>query len=95
MAWIASYKEKFNADPNAYTAIGYAQADLFVMAVRQAGPNLTADNFAEALETLEREPDFLGIPRFKFSKTDHLGSRATRLPQIRNGRWENITDYME
>jgi ABC-type branched-subunit amino acid transport system substrate-binding protein len=95
MAWIASYKQKFNADPNAYTAIGYAQADLFVMAARKAGPNLTADNFAEALETLERAPDFLGSPRFKFSKAEHLGSRATRLAQIRNGRWENITDYME
>ena len=26
MAWIASYKQKFSADPNAYTAIGYAQS---------------------------------------------------------------------
>ena len=95
MAWIASYKQKFSADPNAYTAIGYAQADLFVMAAQKAGPNLTADSFAAALESLTREPDFLGSPRFRFSKTDHLGSRATRLAQIRNGRWENITDYME
>ncbi len=95
MAWIASYKQKFNADPNAYTAIGYAQADLFVMAAQKAGPNLTADSFAAALESLTREPDFLGSPRFKFSNTDHLGSRATRLAQVRNGRWENITDYME
>jgi branched-chain amino acid transport system substrate-binding protein len=94
-AWIAAYKQKFNVDPNAYTAIGYAQADLFVMAARKAGPNLTSDSFAEALETLTREPDFLGSPRFKFSKTDHLGSRATRLAQIRNGRWENITDYID
>jgi len=94
-AWIASYKQKFNADPNAYTAMGYGQADLFVMAARKAGPNLTTDSFAEALESLTREPDFLGSPRFKFSKTDHLGSRATRLAQIRNGRWENITDYMD
>jgi len=94
-AWIAAYKQKFNVDPNAYTAIGYAQADLFVMAARKAGPDLTADKFAEALETLVREADFLGSPRFKFSKSDHLGSRATRLAQIRNGRWENITDYME
>ena len=94
-AWIAAYKQKLNVDPNAYTAIGYAQADLFVMAARKAGPDLTADKFAEALETLVREADFLGSPRFKFSKSDHLGSRATRLAQIRNGRWENITGYME
>ena len=95
MAWIASYKQKFSADPNAYTAIGYAQADLFVMAAQKAGPKLTVESFAEALESLTREPDFLGSPRFTFSKSDHLGSRATRLAQIRNGRWENITDYME
>jgi ABC-type branched-subunit amino acid transport system substrate-binding protein len=95
MAWIAAYKQKFNVEPNAYTAMGYGQADLFVMAARRAGAKLTADSFAEALETLVREPDFLGSPRFQFSKSDHLGSRATRLAQIRNGRWENITDYME
>jgi branched-chain amino acid transport system substrate-binding protein len=86
VGWIASYKQKFNADPNGYTAIGYAQEDLFVMAARKADPNLTTDNFAEALETLERA---------QFSRTDHLGSRATRLAQIRNGRRENITDYIE
>ena len=66
-----------------------------MLAARKAGSNLTTDSFAEALETLVREPDFLGSPRFQFSKTDHLGSRATRLAQIRNGRWETITDYMD
>ena len=95
MAWITAYKQKFNVEPNAYTAIGYAQADLFVLAAQKAGPNLTADSFAAALESLNREPDFLGSPHFQFSKIDHLGSRATRLAQIRNGRWENITGYFD
>ena len=95
MGWISSYKQRFNVEPNAYSAMAYAQADLFVLAAQKAGPNLTADSFAAALESLERAPDFLGSPRFKFSKTDHLGSRATRLAQIRNGRWENITDYID
>lgn len=95
MDWIASYKQKFNADPNAYSVIAYVQADLFVQAAQKAGPNLTADSFSKALENLSREPDFLGSPRFSFSDKDHLGSRAARVAQVQNGRWVNITDYIE
>lgn len=95
MDWIAAYKQKFNADPNAYSVIAYVQADLFVRAVQKAGPGLTTDSFAAALESLTREPDFFGSARFQFSKDDHLGSRATRIAQVRNGKWENVTDYIE
>jgi branched-chain amino acid transport system substrate-binding protein len=95
MDWIASYKAKFNADPNAYSVIGYVQADLLVQALQKAGPGLTADSFSAALQTLNREPDFFGSPRFSFSKDNHLGTRATRLAQVKDGKWVNITDYIE
>ena len=65
------------------------------MAAQKAGPKLTGESFAEALESLTRQPDFLGSPRFTFSKSDHPRLARQRLAQIRNGRWENITDYME
>jgi branched-chain amino acid transport system substrate-binding protein len=91
--WIAAYKQRFNADPNYYTVIAYVSADLFVQAAQKAGPNLSNDSFAKAVEGLTREPDFFGAPRYSFSSTDHLGSRAARVEQIRNGRWEKVTDY--
>ena len=46
-------------------------------------------------EGLTREPDFFGAPRYSFSSSDHLGTRAARVDQIRNGRWEKVTDYFQ
>jgi branched-chain amino acid transport system substrate-binding protein len=93
MSWITAYKQRYNADPNYYTVIAYVSADLFVQAAQKAGPNLTNETFAKAVEGLTREPDFLGAPRYSFSSADHLGTRAARVDQIRNGRWEKVTDY--
>jgi ABC-type branched-subunit amino acid transport system substrate-binding protein len=93
MDWIAAYKERYKVDPNYYTVVAYVSADLFVQAAQAAGPNLTNASFAKAMQGLTREPDFLGAPRYSFSTTDHLGTRAARIEQIRNGRWEKVTDY--
>jgi branched-chain amino acid transport system substrate-binding protein len=93
MDWIAAYKERYKVDPNYYTVIAYVSADLFVQAAQNAGANLTNESFAKAMQGLTREPDFLGAPRYSFSTTDHLGTRAARIEQIRNGRWEKVTDY--
>ena len=91
--WIAAYKAKYGGDPNYYTVIAYVSADLFVQAAQQAGPNLSNESFAKAVQGLTREPDFLGAPRYSFSTADHLGTRAARVEQVRNGRWEKVTDY--
>jgi ABC-type branched-subunit amino acid transport system substrate-binding protein len=91
--WIAAYKAKYGVDPNYYTVIAYVSADLFVQAAQAAGPNLGNDSFAKAMQGLTREPDFFGAPRYSFSTADHLGTRAARVEQIRNGRWEKVTDY--
>jgi branched-chain amino acid transport system substrate-binding protein len=93
MDWITAYKQRYNADPNYYAVIAYVSADLFVEAARKAGPSLTNESFAKAVESLTREPDFFGAPRYSFSSTDHLGTRAARVEQIRNGRWQKVTDY--
>ena len=91
--WIAAYKSRFGVDPNYYTVIAYVSADLFVQAAQKAGPDLTNDSFAKSVQGLTREPDFFGAPRYSFSTNDHLGTRAARVEQIRNGRWEKVTDY--
>jgi branched-chain amino acid transport system substrate-binding protein len=95
MDWIAAFKSRFGVDPNYYSVLAYVSADLFVQATEKAGPNLTNDSFARAIEGLTREPDFFGAPRYRFSSTDHLGTRAARVEQIRNGRWEKVTDYLD
>jgi ABC-type branched-subunit amino acid transport system substrate-binding protein len=94
-AWVAEYKKRFNTDPTTWSVLAYVSADLFVLAARKAGPKLTAESFAAALEQVNRTRDFFGSPNYVFTGSDHLGNRSARVTQIRNGRWENVTDYMK
>ncbi len=94
-AWVAEYKKRYNTDPTTWSVLAYVSADLFVMAAQKAGANLTAEGFAGALEQVNRSRDFFGSPNYTFTGSDHLGNRSARVTQIRNGRWENVTDYMK
>ncbi|THF63003.1 amino acid ABC transporter substrate-binding protein [Pseudothauera nasutitermitis] len=93
-AWVARYRERFGAAPNVWSVMGYTAADLLVQAAQAAGPELTVEGFRVALENLQIRPDIFGGPVYRFSADDHLGNRSGRLAQIRNGRWQLISDYL-
>ncbi len=92
--WGASYKAKFNDDPGLFAAYAYVAMDMFARAAEKAGPNLTTESLANAFESLSFPHDMFGSPNFKFSKTDHLGNKRSRMGQIQNGRWVGLTDYL-
>jgi branched-chain amino acid transport system substrate-binding protein len=93
--WGARYKAKFGEDPGLFAAYAYIAMDMFARAAEKAGPNLTTDSLASAFETISFPRDMFGSPDFKFSKTDHLGNKRSRMGQIQNGKWVGITDYLE
>ncbi len=93
-AWIARYRERFGTAPNVWSVMGYTVADLFVQAAQQAGPDLNTGRFVAALEKLQSTPDIFGGPVYRFTPDDHLGNRHGRLAQIRDGRWQLLTDYL-
>lgn len=93
-AWIARYRERFGTAPNVWSVMGYTVADLFVQAAQQAGPELDTERFVATLERLQTTPDIFGGPVYRFSPDDHLGNRHGRLAQIRDGRWQLLTDYL-
>ncbi len=93
-AWIERYRARFGAAPNVWSAMGYTVADLFVQAAERAGPELSTASFVAALENLHTDADIFGGPRYRFSAQDHLGNRHGRLAQIRDGRWQLISDYL-
>ena len=94
-AWIARYRQRFGAEPNVWSVMGYTIADLFVRTAEVAGPQLTVEGFARTLERMDFSRDYFGSPEYRFSPTDHLGNRHGRLAQIRNGRWELLSDYLK
>lgn len=92
--WANKYKTKFNDDPTAYSVYGYTTITTFIAAANKAGKNLSTDSFIKAMDTITIEPDIFGSPAASFSATKRLGSDASRLSQIQDGRWKVVGPYI-
>jgi len=91
--WASKYKTKFNDDPTVFSAYGYLIMDYFAQAVTKAGPNLTTDSFIKVMDASSFPTDIFGSPPATFTATKRLGSDASRLSQITDGKWKVISDY--
>jgi branched-chain amino acid transport system substrate-binding protein len=91
--WANKYKTKFGEDPTALSAYGYTVVDAFVRAAHKAGPRLDTDAFVKAMESITIAPDLFGGPELSFAPTKRLGSDATRLSQLIDGKWRVMSDY--
>jgi branched-chain amino acid transport system substrate-binding protein len=93
--WATKYKTKFNEDPTVFSAYGYTIIDIFAKAAGKAGPNLTTDSFIKAMDTMVVPPDIFGSSEATYGPTKRLGSNASRLSQITDGRWKVVSDYIK
>jgi branched-chain amino acid transport system substrate-binding protein len=91
--WANKYKTKFNDDPTVFSVYGYGAVDAFIRAVEKAGPNLTVDSFIKAMDTMVIPPDIFGSAELSFGPNKRLGSSASRMSQIQDGRWKVVTKY--
>jgi len=92
-AWANKYKGRFNSDPSVFSAYGYMIVDQFALGASKAGANLTTDSFIKAMDAMTFPPDIFGGPQMSFSPTKRLGSDASRLSQIVDGKWKVVADY--
>ena len=92
--WANKYQTKFTEEPTVFSVYGYGAIDAFIRAATKAGPNLTTESFIKAMDTMKIPPDIFGSAEMTFSATKRLGSDATRLSQITDGRWKVLTEYM-
>lgn len=93
-AWAASYKKKYGENPTVFSVYGYGMIDYFIKALDAAGPQPTQIKVADALETIKTTRDMFGAPEYSMTKTNHLATDKTRMSQIQNGRWVQVTDYL-
>ena len=91
--WANKYKTRFNEDPTVFSVYGYTVIDLFIQAAQKAGPNLTTDSFIKAMDTMVIPPDMFGSAPSSYSATKRIGSNASRLSQIQDGKWKVISPY--
>ncbi len=92
--WANKYKTKFNEDPTVFSVYGYAIIDTFALAASKAGANLSTDSFIKAMDTMSLPPDMFGSAPVSFSPTKRLGSDASRLSQIVEGKWKVVGEYV-
>lgn len=91
-AWFDSYKERFNADPNIGAVYGQVAADLTVIGLDRAGPNLTLDSFVKGLESIKNYRDIFNGPEQSYGPDKHQGANSSFLAVVKGGRWVRLTD---
>ena len=93
--WANKYKTKYNDDPGTLSVYGYQIIDMLVQAAQKAGPNLTTDSLIKTLDSSRFAPDIFGAPEVAFTSQVRIGSRASRISQIQDGRWKVLSDYVK
>lgn len=93
--WANKYKTKFNDDPTVFSVYGYSIIDTFARVAQKAGPNLTTDSFIKVMDSMSIPPDMFGSAPASFSPTKRLGSDASRLSQITDGKWKVVSEYIK
>ena len=91
--WANKYKTKFTDDPTVFSDYGYTIINTFANAATKAGKNLSTESFIKVMDTMTIPPDIFGSAQSTFSATKRLGSDASRLSQIQDGKWKAVSDY--
>jgi branched-chain amino acid transport system substrate-binding protein len=92
--WAAKYKTKYNEDPAVFSVYGYLVMDQFIAAASKVGPNLTTDNFVKTMDTMSFTDPLFGSAPSSYTATKRLGSDASRLSQIQDGKWKVVSEYL-
>src|SRR5262252_3732129 len=90
-AFVAAYKAKYNAEPNIGAVYGYVAADLTVMGLKNAGPDLTLDSFVKGLESIQKYKDIFNGPEVNFGANVRQGANSSFLAMVKDGRWTRLT----
>jgi branched-chain amino acid transport system substrate-binding protein len=91
--WATKYKTRFNEDPDVFAVYGYTIVDAFIKGAAKAGPNLSTDSFIKAMDAMTIPADIFGSAEATYTPTKRLGSDASRMSQIVDGRWKVISEY--
>ena len=91
--WANKYKTKFNEDPTVFSVYGYNAIDSFMRAIEKSGANVTTESIIKAMDTMVIPPDIFGTGEMTFTATKRLGSNASRMSQITDGRWKVTSGY--
>lgn len=88
-AFFKAYKARFGIEPNYLGETGYSSAQMALLGLKNAGKDLTTENFIKGLEAIHDFTDIFGT-KYSFGPDQHHGETASYLSVIRNGKWQPI-----
>ncbi|WP_417516269.1 ABC transporter substrate-binding protein [Minwuia sp.] len=88
--WYNAYSEAFGKNPDFPAQLGYIIADMTVIALENAGSDLTTEGLINGLEAIKEYRDIFGGPVASFGPDKRQGSDESFLSQVQNGRWVRI-----
>ena len=88
--FAAEFKKRYGIDPNFLGETGYTAANLVVLAIKNAGPNLTRDSFIKAMEDIHDYQDIFGTT-LSLGPQQHHAETAAFLAVVKDGRWVPVT----
>lgn len=94
LKWEATWKKEYPgappARPNIFDVIAYADAYVVAEGLKRAGPNLTADSFIKALETVQNYRVGPIATQRTFSTKHHIGNLTLVPMAVKDGTWEPV-----
>ena len=93
--WQASYEERFGIEPAAQAVIGYLCADLTVIALERAGPDLTVEKLIEGLESISTYQDPFGNLELSLGPAKHVATNYLNLYQVQDQRWATVAEKVQ
>jgi len=86
------YAKLYGKDPNFAAQLGYTGAQLAVLALKNAGRDLTTDSFVAGMEKIKDWHDQFGSPAMTFGPEKHQGSGDSFLCVVKGGHWVPVDE---
>jgi branched-chain amino acid transport system substrate-binding protein len=93
-AWHTDYVERFGEEPAAQSVIGYVMADLLILSLEAAGPDVTVEKMLGALEGISHYDNPFGGPTFSFSPQKHVAGDYLNLYQVKDRKWITVVESL-
>jgi branched-chain amino acid transport system substrate-binding protein len=84
--FMKAFKARYGIEANFFGETGYTTAQVVLLALKNAGPNLTTDSFIKGMEQIHDYKDIFGST-LSFGPGQHHGATSAFLSVVKNGRW--------
>ncbi|MBV8613253.1 MAG: ABC transporter substrate-binding protein [Acetobacteraceae bacterium] len=85
-----NYKQRYGIEPNFHGEVGYAAAQMVILALQRAGRDLSTDSLIAALEGIHDHTDIFGT-HYSLGPNQHHAESASFLTVVHNGRWVPVS----